>query len=121
MEKKLVGVYFNQRRENPEVIEIENKLESVQELVGGFIELVNPEMFDNFDERIRGLDIWINEEGRINGEDIPNISLNSDYGLESIIYGSLVVLNSDEEGNFKSIEKNRWNSIIECLKEMRKR
>lgn len=120
-EKVLIGIYFNQSKNEPEVIEIENKLESVQRLVGGYIELVTPEMFENLDKRIKNFDIWINEEGRLIEGMIPNIQLNPDFGEESVLYGNLVVLAKDEKGNLSSIPKERINGLIDCLKEMRKR
>lgn len=120
-EKVLVGIYFNQSKDEPEVIEIENKLESVQRLVGGYIELVTPEMFENLDKRIKNLDIWINEEGRLIEGMTPNIQLNPDFEEESVLYGNLVVLAKDEKGNLSSIPKERINGLIDCLKEMRKR
>jgi len=120
-EKVLIGIYFNQSKNEPEVIEIENKLESVQRLVGGYIELVTPEMFENLDKRIKNFDIWINEEGRLIEGMIPNIQLNPDFGEESVLYGNLVVLAKDEEGNFSSIPEERIKGLIDCLKEMRKR
>lgn len=118
-EKVLVGIYFNQSKEEPEVIEIENKLESVQRLVGGYIELVTPEMFENLDKRIKNLDIWINEEGRLIEGMIPNIQLNPDFEEESVLYGNLVVLAKDEKGNFSSIPEERIEGVIDCLKEIR--
>ena len=121
-ERIITGVYFNQNRDEPEVIKFDSNsgLVSVQRLVDGYIELVTPEMFDNSDERIKNLDIWINEDGRLIEGMIPNIQLNPEFEDESVLYGDLVVLAKDEKGNFSSIPEERIKSVIECLKEMRK-
>ena len=121
--KEVTGVLFRQDKDNPEVITIKNDFREVQKLVGGLVELVEPEQFENFDERIKGLEIYINEEGRLLQGFIPNIILNSkleNYSDWSILVGNVVVLDEDEEGNFKSIERDRITPVIECLLEMRR-
>ena len=122
-EKEIRGVLYGQDKDEPEIITIKNNYKEVQKLVGGLIELVIPEQFDNRDERIKGLDFYINEEGRMIQGFVPNIILNSkldNYPEWSILIGNIVVLDRDEEGNFKSIQEDRINSVIECLKELRK-
>ena len=121
--KEVTGVLFRQDKDNPEVITIKNDFREVQKLVGGLVELVEPEQFENFDERIKGLEIYINEEGRLLQGFIPNIILNSkleNYSDWSILVGNVVVLDEDEEGNFKSIERDRITPVIDCLLEMRR-
>ena len=120
-EKEITGVLFRQDKDEPEVIIIKNDFHEVQKLVGGLIELVIPEQFNNKDKRIKGLDFYINEEGRLIQGFVPNIVLNSEeYSDWSILVGNIVVLDRDEEGEFKSIPENRINPVIECLKELRK-
>ena len=120
-EKEITGVLFRQDKDEPEVIIIKNDFHEVQKLVGGLIELVIPEQFNNKDKRIKGLDFYINEEGRLIQGFVPNIVLNSEeYSDWSILVGNIVVLDRDEEGEFKSISENRINPVIECLKELRK-
>ena len=121
--KEVTGVLFRQDKDNPEVITIKNDFREVQKLVGGLVELVEPEQFENFDERIKGLEIYVNEEGRLLQGFIPNIILNSkleNYSDWSILVGNVVVLDEDEEGNFKSIERDRITPVIDCLLEMRR-
>lgn len=121
-EKEITGVLYKQDKDEPEIITIKNNYKEVQKLVGGLIELVIPEQFDNRDKRIKGLDFYINEEGRLIQGFIPNIILNSKlegYSNSSILVGNIVVLDRDEEGNFKSIQEDKINPVIECLKELR--
>ncbi|MFP3498468.1 DUF3846 domain-containing protein, partial [Pseudomonas sp. SIMBA_059] len=47
--------------ESPEVIEVPSELESFQEIVGGRLECVSLS---------HGIDLWINEEGLMNGLEI---------------------------------------------------
>lgn len=122
-EKEIRGVLYRQDRDEPEVVMIRNNYKGVQELVGGLIELVIPEQFDNRDERIKGLDFYINEEGRLIQGFVPNIILNSkleNYPEWTILVGNVVVLDRDKEGNFKSIREERIELVIECLKDLRK-
>lgn len=46
-----------------------------------------------------GFDIWVDEEGKINGEP-PNVVIADEYDyIMEILHGNIVILSSDEEGN----------------------
>lgn len=79
----------------PEIIEFKNTLEAKQDLVGGYIECVYPQIED-------GVVFICNEEGKING-----MQLNRDIGYD-IIAGPFLILGDDYvNGEFKSLTEEQ--------------
>lgn len=98
-EEKIRALYKKVGRK-PKIIEIDNILESKQELVGGLIEVVE----------YKNALIICNEEGKLLNMK-PNIDLDYDY-----IAGDLLVVGDDfETGEFKSLTDKQ---IIELKKEL---
>jgi hypothetical protein len=84
----------------PEVVEIENSLEAMQQVVGGFIEVTYP-------DGNAGV-LICNEEGKLRG-----LPFNRDIGHD-IIVGDFFICSSDMQGNFISLP-DKW---IEYYKKM---
>lgn len=80
---------------NPEVVEIENKLEAMQKLVGGYIEPLQIE---------HGVCIVCNEEGKLEGLEL-NRALRTEEGeIWEIIAGTFFIVGDDyENGEFISL------------------
>lgn len=77
---------------------IKNSLESFQEIVDGYIEVVR------FDDVL----CIINEEGKLRGDCKVNFWLNDD-----IIMGTAVFVGSDEKnGDFKSLSRKKIEKIM---------
>lgn len=112
---KIKGVLYRQDRDEPEVIEIEKGYREIQRIVGGLIEVVNPNQFGNEDDRIRGMEFYIDEEGRLKEGNIVNIEINSEYPYYSVLVGDVLVLGEGEE----SIPEERIEQAIDSLREMR--
>lgn len=65
-EKRRVRVIICRPGERAEVVEIEDKLESMQQIVEGYIEEYQP-FYDEYDPREEDVTIFCNEEGKMNG------------------------------------------------------
>lgn len=65
-EKKMIRVIVCRPGERAEVIEIEDKLESMQQIVQGYIEEYQP-FYDDNDPRVSNVTIYCNDEGKMNG------------------------------------------------------
>jgi hypothetical protein len=74
--------------QQPGVEEIDSSLEGMQAIVGGYIECVSLS---------EGLDLWFNEEGRINGMPFNRL-ITDDRGNEWDIHGDLFLARHDDEG-----------------------
>jgi len=59
-EKRFIKILYKAPYQAPEIKEIEDKLENWQELVGGYIECVGM-------PKAKGVDLYVNEEGKLNG------------------------------------------------------
>lgn len=92
-------------------IEIENKLESLQEFVRGLIEVVS------ITEEI---DLVCNEEGKINGMSMTAAVLNKNGILVEIIAGPCFICRHDNEGNFTSIEDMDMDIIHSTVKRIKR-
>lgn len=68
---------------SPAVTEIEPTLEAMQEVVGGYVELV----------RVGDLDLWVNEEGILEGLPLNRVIV----GMPLV--GPILVASSNEEGD----------------------
>lgn len=83
--------------QSPYLKEVANELESLQQIVGGHIEVVQTR------ER---LNLVCNEEGKLNDLE-PNISTGMDY-----IAGQFFVCNNDTLGDFTSITKEEAEDFL---------
>lgn len=98
-------VIFKKPYEEPQIIEIENKLTKLQELVEGYIEIV-PFELDN---------LICNEEGKITNKN-PNIVMDYDY-----IAGNLIICGEKLENNelvFDSLPEDHIERYIKLLKQI---
>lgn len=89
----------------PEVIEFEKGYRNLQKLVEGNFEM--PYLFDD-------VDIVINEEGKFNGS-LPNKYLYYNNKLVDILFGNIVIVGSDEEGETISLSEDKIKKYSEIL------
>lgn len=102
MEDFLIGVYKKVGKE-PEFIKIENSLENLKELIGGNIETIK---FKDF----------IIIYNRDNKNLIPNIWINTGFlKIGTTIRGNIFVVKIDEEGIFKSLNREQCYKCREIL------
>ena len=100
MSKKIKILYKRVGRE-PEVVEMENTLQSMQSMVGGFIEVIP---YDDYE-------LVCNDEGTIMGL-YPNVGFDYD-----VINGNFFIANDDyETGDFASLTDKNIEKIKEDLK-----
>lgn len=76
--------------------EFENSLESLQKVVGGYIEVVTLRGYHDEDRRIT---MWLNEEGKLSNLP-PNIAMvrRSNQQLADVIVGNAIITSTDSEG-----------------------
>lgn len=77
----------------PEVVEFDNNYKEFQRLVEGNFEM--PYLFDD-------VDIVLNEKGKLNGS-LPNKFLYYQNKLIDILYGNILIVNSNLEGETISL------------------
>lgn len=99
MEEKIT-VAIKKVGEAVDMAEIDNTLEAAQEIVGGYIEMVDVG---------NGLYLVCNEEGKITGEDF-NFALEGDY-----IVGDVFFVRVDEDGEFASVDENDIYDIEDII------
>ena len=99
MANKIKALYIKPRK-NPILMEIEDDLNSLQDLVGGNIEMYTP--FDDYE-----VAIICNEEGKINGL-TPNRAIFSSKGklLDFIAGNFLIVYAKEDEDSFSSLPQD---------------
>lgn len=100
MENKL-RVLYKEVGKRPVEMEIEDKLEVLQGLVGGYIEVAS---------LTSDIDIICNEEGKLIG---LGENINLDY---DIIVGNIIFVSFDDMGNFKSLTDEQIKTIFAELK-----
>lgn len=100
MENFLIGIYKDVGKE-PEFRKVRNTLEDLKELLGGDFESIK---YENF--------IILYKKNNKNL--IPNIWINTGFlKIGTTIKGNIFVVNKDEKGKFKSLEKYQ---AIKCRK-----
>jgi hypothetical protein len=111
-EQDIIKVVIVEPLKKPYVKVIKNDLEPMQEIVGGYIECVPvyPENNGN-----PGLDIVLNEEGKINGKSKPN-RLYADG--EDVLFGTFFVTKSNEDGEFISLSDEECEEAINKYSEI---
>lgn len=94
--------------------EINNTLENLQKIVGGYIEI--PYLSDVLYEN--EIDVIINEEGKLIDGMTPEIAIVSkDNGqIVDVVYGNCIFASHDEEGNTISLNDKQIEIIKEKLR-----
>ena len=97
-----------------DIIELdeENILQQLQEIVGGHIEV--PYLGDVFG----GFNMVtvINEEGKLRNDLQPSMAIEDERGnIIDLVYGPVVLLSEDNEGNFKGLDKAQTTLFLNSL------
>lgn len=95
------------------VQEIGTKLEDLQKIVGGYIEI--PYLGDVF--RNKGIDVIINEEGKlIEGLKAEIVIVSEEHGnILDIVYGNCIFASHDEEGETIGLTEEQVQIVTEEL------
>ena len=96
--------------------DINNTLEALQEIVGGYIEI--PFLSEVFLEN--EIDIIINEEGKFIEGLNPEIAIvrKGDNQIVDIVYGNCIFASHDEQGETVSLSDEQIKVITEELKDV---
>ena len=98
-------------RTAPEVIEIENELEPMQEFVGGYIEILDRVYIGG-----KRFLLVCNEEGKLNDLPLGRVLFDDDGNLIDIIYGNFFitkhVFNRDYEAEFGSLDDEEIEIVL---------
>lgn len=94
--------------------EINNTLEDLQKIVGGYIEI--PFLSQKFIEH--EIDVIINEEGKFIDEFKPEITIVKEATNQvlDIVYGNCIFASHDTEGNTTALNKEQIKVVMEELK-----
>lgn len=94
--------------------EIENTLEELQKIVGGYIEI--PYLSKRFNDN--GIDVIINEEGKFIEGLKPEIAVidGTTKQILDVINGSCVFVSHDEEGNTVELNDKQKKIVMEELR-----
>ena len=84
---------------DPLVVEIDNSLDEMKAIVGGWIEIVGLG---------GGLDLCCNEEGKLMGLP-PNVAL---FGGQDVVAGDCFLLRHDDEGEAVSVTATDINKFV---------
>lgn len=94
--------------------DIENTLEALQEIVGGYIEIpfISEKLYEH------DIDIIINEEGKLIEGFKPEIAVlkQGTFRVLDLIYGNCIFASHDEEGNTIGLSDEQIDIIKEELK-----
>ena len=90
----------------------ENILKQLQEIVGGLIEVPYlGEVFSGFN-----IVTVINEEGKLINDFKPSMALEDEKGrIIDLVYGPVVLLSQDDEGNFKGLDTSQITLFLRTL------
>lgn len=89
----------------PEVIEFKEGYKELQRLVEGNFE--KPALFDD-------VDVVLNEDGKFNGSD-PNRLLYYKGQLIDILFGNIVIVDANEEGETISLSEEKINKYMKIF------
>lgn len=90
--------------------EIDNNLKTLQDIVGGYIEYV--------DISQDGLQMIVNEEGKILDLEYnlgATLLYNTTHLYNDMILGNVIIVNTDDEGENKSITKEDIDTVKELI------
>lgn len=105
--KYITGVYI-QPNEEAKITLIDPSLESLQNMVNGYIEMFYP-----FPEEVA---IICNDEGKYNGS-LPNRAIYDANGeIMDIIFGSFLIVGIGEDGEFTSLTEEQQKHYYEMFK-----
>jgi len=90
----------------PEVIEFNEGYKELQRLVEGNFEM--PALFDD-------VDVVLNEEGKFNGSD-PNRLLYYKGQLIDILFGNILIVDANEEGETVSLSEDKINKYMKIFR-----
>ena len=105
---KMITVVLVEPNEKAKVTEIENTLENLQKIVGGYIECVYP-----FEDNVG---LICNEEGKLIGLE-PNRVLRDDNGKAvDIIFGTFIItgLTEDDFGSLTDEQAEYYLNMFQC-------
>ena len=103
---KKIKVIVARVGQDPVVEEIDDTLEAMQEIVGGYIECVRLSPT---------VDMWLNEEGRLTG--LPFNRLVPDvHGNQWDILGNLFLTSHDDEGEITSLSADDLTVWMDRIK-----
>ena len=93
--------------------EINNTLEELQKIVGGYIEF--PYLGEVFRQNV--IDIIVNEEGKFIDGLKPEIAVvkNGTNQILDLVYGNCIFASHDEEGNTKALSEEQIKIVMEEL------
>lgn len=107
--KNLISVLLLEPNKYPKMIEIENTLESMQKIVGGYIEEYMP-----FDDDVA---IVCNEEGKLKGEQLNRAIYDKDNKIIDIIAGKFFICNAPiDSEKFESLPKDLADKYAQKFK-----
>lgn len=88
-------------------------LKTLQEAVGGFVERVCISK-----HRLKGLDLWLNEEGKLDGLPLNPMATNLSevWKHGDFIVGNVLVCAFDEEGRSVGITEEQEKTLLKGLK-----
>ena len=95
--KGKIKVLIRRACQEPVVEDVDNSLESMQKLVGGYIEMPYNPAFS------KGLQIVCNEEGKFAEDPKPNVY----WGDYDVIFGDIVFVGINNEGEDISLTSNQ--------------
>lgn len=98
-------VVIKEPQKAPYITEINSDLETLQQQVGGRIDNV-------YDLVSEGINIWINDEGKLNGL-IPNFYI---YDGIDIVVGTAVFTGFNQEGESISLTEKQTDKVLQYLK-----
>ncbi|TDP56394.1 DUF3846 domain-containing protein [Aminicella lysinilytica] len=105
-EKKMISVILVEPGKYPKKIDIEDSLEAMQEVVGGYIEEYMP-----FDDDVA---IVCNEKGKMNGAELNRAVYDKDGELMDIVAGKFFLCYAPiESETFQSLPKDMENKYRE--------
>lgn len=98
--RKIIGIISEAGNLNMEVVELEDKLETYQNIVGGYIETLMIR---------KDILLVLNEEGKFEGLP-PNMAIMKNGEVLDVIVGNVCFISFDKEGNFDSLndEQIKW-------------
>lgn len=96
-------------KKKPRVVEIDDTLEALQELVGGYIEPIYP-----FDDEVA---LVCNEEGKINGLPLNRALYDEDGEMYELIAGNFFIIGAPEDSDrFTSLTQEQIEKYTEHFK-----
>lgn len=105
----MIVVVVQEPGKEPEKRAVENRLEALQAIVGGLIEVVTVQAW-----ALRGFDVIVNEEGKL-----AELPFNRRLEHHTIV-GTLLVSKHDPEGKQISLTEEEAEHVCETLREMKR-